>query len=68
MAQLPAWRLIDPLPILAGLTVADEDDEDDEDDDSLEALVEAGCDDIADESPSEQGHQPDTVEDQLGIT
>lgn len=34
MAQLPAWGLIDPLPILSQL-----DDLDDDDDDSLAALV-----------------------------
>ena len=39
MAQLPAWQLIDPLPILAGLN---DDDEEEELDDSLESIVEAG--------------------------
>ena len=39
LSSLPAWRLVDPLPILGRLD--DEDDEDDEqdEDDSLEALV-----------------------------
>jgi hypothetical protein len=39
LSSLPAWRLVDPLPILGRLD--DEDDEHDEqdEDDSLEALV-----------------------------
>jgi hypothetical protein len=36
LSSLPAWRMVDPLPVLGRM---DEDDEDDEDDDSLEALV-----------------------------
>jgi hypothetical protein len=35
LSSLPAWRMVDPLPVLGRM---DEDDED-EDDDSLEALV-----------------------------
>ena len=35
LSSLPAWRLVDPLPVLGRLT-----EEEDEDDDSLESLVE----------------------------
>lgn len=49
LAQLPAWQLIDPLPILSEL---DDADEDDEEDDSLEALV--GDEAAADPRPTEE--------------
>ena len=48
MAQLPAWQLIDPLPILGTLMS----EEDDEEDDSLESLVGAESDDTEDASLS----------------
>jgi hypothetical protein len=35
LSSLPAWRLVDPLPVLGQLN-----DEDDDDDESLESLVE----------------------------
>ena len=37
LSSLPAWKLIDPLPVLARL--GGDDDEDQDDDDSLESLV-----------------------------
>ena len=40
MANLPAWRLIDPLPILNAMI--DEQDNDD----SLESIIEKGEDDL----------------------
>ena len=45
MANLPAWRLIDPLPILS--SIADNDD----DDDSLQTIIEEGEDEL--ESPKQ---------------
>jgi hypothetical protein len=39
LSSLPAWRLVDPLPILGRLDDEDDDEEQDADDDSLEALV-----------------------------
>ena len=44
MSSLPAWRLIDPIPILAQLNFADE-----EDDESLEEMVRRGADAEEDE-------------------
>jgi VCBS repeat-containing protein len=41
LSSLPAWRFVDPLPVLGRLG-NDEDDEAEEDDDSLESLVRAG--------------------------
>ncbi len=38
LASLPAWRLIDPLPVLSSLNKSANEDED-EDDDSIEAAV-----------------------------
>jgi hypothetical protein len=35
LSSMPAWRVVDPLPVLGRLT-----EDDDEDDDSLESLVE----------------------------
>jgi len=46
MAQLPAWQLIDPLPILAQRESDDEGDEDD----SLAALVETERDEADDKT------------------
>ena len=51
LSSLPAWRLVDPLPVLSRLS----DDSDDEDDTSLEELVtqegrEHGGDDVADDA------------------
>lgn len=41
LASLPAWRLIDPLPVLAFLNKRADEDED-EDDDSIEGVVKKG--------------------------
>ncbi|MBI2532459.1 MAG: hypothetical protein HYW03_09630, partial [Deltaproteobacteria bacterium] len=41
LASLPAWRLIDPLPVLAFLNKRSDEDED-EDDDSIEGVVKKG--------------------------
>jgi VCBS repeat-containing protein len=41
LSSLPAWRFVDPLPVLGRLG-NDDDDENDEDYDSLESLVRAG--------------------------
>ena len=38
LSSLPAWRFVDPLPVLGRL----QDDDDDQDDDSVEAMVRAG--------------------------
>ena len=45
LSSLPAWRAVDPLPVLGQLA---EDGDEDEDDDSLESLVKPG-----DRSPQE---------------
>jgi hypothetical protein len=42
LSSLPAWRLIDPIPILAFLNR--EEDEEDHDDESLDSLVRGGAD------------------------
>ena len=39
LSSLPAWRWVDPLPVLASLA---RDSEDDEDDESLETIVDGG--------------------------
>jgi hypothetical protein len=39
MSSLPAWRFVDPLPVLNRLGRDDDDDDDEHDDDSLEAMV-----------------------------
>ena len=57
MAQLPAWRLIDPLPILAQLDI----DEDEDEDDSLESLV--GEHEETSTSPDDR--EPSSNEDKL---
>jgi hypothetical protein len=49
LAQLPAWQLIDPLPILSTLEMTDDQDEDD----SLESLV-----DRRSQNPSEDESTP----------
>lgn len=40
LATMPAWRLIDPLPVLDG--IRDDDEDEDEDHESLESIIEAG--------------------------
>ena len=43
LSSLPAWRLIDPLPVLAYMGRADEeDDEQTDQEESLESIVEGG--------------------------
>ena len=40
LSSMPAWRMVDPLPVLGRLADDDDDEGDGEDDDSLETLVE----------------------------
>ena len=42
LSSMPAWRLIDPVPILATLGRTKDEDESDEDDESLDSLVGGG--------------------------
>jgi hypothetical protein len=49
LSSLPAWRMVDPLPILGRL---DEDEDEDAEDDSLESIVASGS---ANTGRSEQG-------------
>jgi hypothetical protein len=42
LSALPAWRLLDPLPVLA--RVGDEEDDEDEDDETFDAQAERGPD------------------------
>jgi len=53
LSSLPAWRLVDPLPVLSSLG-----DDFGEDDESLETMVENEHPD--DESPASKDQQPDT--------
>ncbi len=65
MAQLPAWRFIDPLPILAQFD--DDEEDEDEDEESLASLVESANDDdsqparIDDILPRPRLHRPLTI-------
>ena len=40
LSSMPAWRMVDPLPVLGRLADDDDEEDDGEDDDSLETLVE----------------------------
>ena len=51
MASMPAWRAIDPLPVLQSLT--DDDDDDDDDTETLQSMVE-------EQEPQESADQADT--------
>ena len=55
LSALPAWRFVDPLPILGAL-----DDDDNGDDDSLEALVDSeDVDGATESSQNENANQND---------
>jgi hypothetical protein len=57
LSSLPAWRFIDPLPVLG--RIDDEDDSDGDTDDSLESLVAEN--DVADEpdTTAKRAHEPE---------
>jgi Bacterial Ig domain len=57
LSSLPAWRLVDPLPVLARLS----DGSDDEDDDSLEDLVERNDEDD-DDYDGDDAHDVDEAD------
>ena len=57
LSSLPAWRLVDPLPVLSRLS----DDTDDEDDASLEELV---THESEDEHGDDDYRDDDAVEDE----
>ncbi len=52
LSSLPAWRVIDPLPILSGAMGGD-----DEDEETLESIIESESDD-SDKTPEE--FEPDS--------
>jgi hypothetical protein len=54
LSSLPAWRLVDPLPVLASLEKSAKKDQ--ADDESLEAVIRKGADGIP---PQHASHQPD---------
>ena len=65
MAQLPAWQLIDPLPILAQLQ---SNNEDDEEDDSLASLLEKRPDNANEQSENSTDAGAVVGEDQHPIS
>ncbi len=61
LSSLPAWRLVDPLPILERLDEDDEDDEgDDAGDDTLESLVARNNQAADTQSRNDESAQPET--------
>ena len=54
LSSLPAWRFVDPLPVLGRLT---QEDSDDGEDDSLEAMVADDSTDTGDEHPAARRQQ-----------
>jgi hypothetical protein len=61
VSSVPAWRFVDPLPVLGRMD--DEDDMDDEADDSLESLVSRG-----DHAPAAQGDERETTDTEPATT
>jgi hypothetical protein len=56
LSTMPAWRVIDPLPVLAGFR----NDEDQDDDESLESLVKKGAKKKPAVAPEAAGEDPGT--------
>ena len=55
LARMPAWKLIDPLPILAAL----DRDDDESDDDSLASMVDKSSENTNDSSPAASARRSD---------
>ncbi len=60
MSSLPAWRVIDPLPVLSHRARRDIDDDDDDDDQSIESMVD---DDTEQKRKAEMAHRTDSDSD-----
>lgn len=65
LSSMPAWRAIDPLPVLASFR---DDDEDSADDESLDALVrKGGANKAAKPSASNEAATPDNVDPEFPL-
>jgi len=65
LSSMPAWRAIDPLPVLASFR---DDDEDSADDESLDALVRKGGANKAAKPPGpNEAATPDNVDPELPL-